>query len=152
MNRNRKTKTIAIVTAVVTLLSASTVFAATTSNSPAPTQRFSHTRSDGPNMKGDFNKEPNDGFNTSLDSLVTAGTITQAQEDAITSNRGERPEDGVKTVLDALVTTEIITQDQEDAIQTAMNANDGIKATLDSLVAAGTITQAQENAIQGSLD
>ena len=33
--------------------------------------------------KGDMNKGANNGMKTAMDSLVTAGTITQAQEDAI---------------------------------------------------------------------
>jgi len=65
-----------------------------------------------------------DGAKTALDALVTAGTITQVQADAIqtartpskdTSNKG--PSDGIKTALDSLVTAGTITQAQEDAIQ-----------------------------------
>lgn len=33
--------------------------------------------------RGAFNKGPNAGVKTALDSLVTAGTITQAQENAV---------------------------------------------------------------------
>ncbi len=33
--------------------------------------------------KGDSNRGHNDGLKTTMDSLVTAGTITQAQETAI---------------------------------------------------------------------
>ena len=64
-----------------------------------------------------------DGFKTALDSLVTAGTITQAQETAIETamtsakgnfNRGHNS--GFKTALDSLVTAGTITQAQETAI------------------------------------
>ena len=58
-----------------------------------------------------------------MDSLVTAGTITQAQETAIQTamttgkgdfNRGHNG--GMKTALDSLVTAGTITQAQETAI------------------------------------
>ncbi|OLN25134.1 hypothetical protein DSOL_5368 [Desulfosporosinus metallidurans] len=57
-----------------------------------------------------------------MDALVTAGTITQAQEDAITPKIGDFKR----------------------------GSNNRFKTALDSLVKAGTITQAQEDAIQGS--
>jgi hypothetical protein len=75
--------------------------------------------------KGAFQGHKN-GFKTALDSLVTAGTITQAQEDAITT--ALTPKKG--------------------AFQKGQNG--GFKTALDSLVTAGTITQAQETAILGS--
>ena len=63
------------------------------------------------------------GMKTAMDSLVTAGTITQAQEDALqtamtaskgNANRGHNG--GMKTALDSLVTAGTITQAQETAI------------------------------------
>ena len=56
----------------------------------------------------DLIQEDNNGFSNVLDGLVKAGTITQAQEDAI---RG-----GFNNVLDGLVKAGTITQAQEDAI------------------------------------
>jgi polyhydroxyalkanoate synthesis regulator phasin len=64
-----------------------------------------------------------------LDSLVAAGTITQAQADAITSsmpskltandsNRTNKPENR----LDKLVSAGTITQAQEDAINSALKS------------------------------
>ncbi|SPF53728.1 conserved hypothetical protein [Candidatus Desulfosporosinus infrequens] len=96
-----------------------------------------------------------------LDSLVTAGTITQAQETAIQTamSTATKSPDGFKTALDGLVTAGTITQVQETAIETAMTSargnfnrghNGGLKTALDSLVTAGTITQAQETAILGN--
>ena len=67
------------------------------------------------------------GFKSHLDSLLTAGTITQVQEDAITAalKTAVKGPDGDKTALDALVTAGTITQAQEDAIQTVMTASRG---------------------------
>src|SRR5680860_661080 len=151
----RKIKTIAIATSILTLLSASAVFAATTSNSTVSVPKFSQRQScvvDG-------------SFKSHLDSLLAAGTITKVQEDAIqaalkttmTTPNGEA-QNGHQGGLKALVTVGTITQVQADAIQTAMTSrgafnkgdNDGLKTALDSLVTAGTITQAQEDAILGS--
>ena len=65
-----------------------------------------------------------DGVKMDLDALVTAGTITQVQADAIQTamtptwgafNKG--PNDGFKTALDGIVTAGTITQAHEDAIQ-----------------------------------
>jgi len=53
-----------------------------------------------------------------LDALVTAGTITQAQEDALAPHKGNfnGGQGGVKTALDSLVKAGTINQTQEDAI------------------------------------
>ncbi|MDR3543010.1 MAG: hypothetical protein P4L69_18915 [Desulfosporosinus sp.] len=162
--KKMRTKTIAIATTILTFLSASVVFANTTNNSSVPAPIFSQTQAGGANAKGDFNKKPNDslrghndGFKTALDGLVTAGTITQEQKDAITAalSTATNEPGGIKTALDALVTEGTITQTQEDALtpnNSSQGHNDDFKISLDSLVTAGTITQAQEDAIQGSLD
>ena len=164
MMRSR-TKAIVIATAITTLLSATAVYAATTSNSSVHAPKFSRTYAGA--AKG--------GFKSHLDSLVTASTITQDQEatiqNAVTAamksgagNGGIRkgPNNGFKTILDGLVTASTITQDQEAAIQNAVTAamksgagkgefkkgpNNGFKTILDGLVTAGTITQAQETAV-----
>ena len=90
-----------------------------------------------------------------LDGLVTAGTITQAQEDAAvniaTPNREGRNNE-IKVKLDGLVKAGTITQAQEDAIvklatTTIKSAKGEMKTGLDGLVTAGTITQAQEDAV-----
>jgi len=144
----KQTKTIAIATTILTLLSASAVFAATTSNSTVSVPKFSQSQS------GRV-----DGFKNRLDSLISAGTITQVQEDAIeaalkttmtTPNGGAH--NGHQGRLETLVTAGTITQDQADAISTAMKTAtkgpDGAKTALNALVTAGTITQDQANAIQ----
>ncbi|MFL0198043.1 hypothetical protein ACJDU8_21115, partial [Clostridium sp. WILCCON 0269] len=72
-----------------------------------------------------FNKGNNkNSLKTELDKLVTAGTITSAQETAITSAIKTAGESGTKTnfktVLDNLVTAGTITSAQETAITSAM--------------------------------
>ena len=143
----RKAKTIAIATSILTLLSASAVFAATTSTSTVSVPKFSQTRSGGVNGS----------LQSRLDSLLTAGTITQVQEDAIqaalkttlTTPKGDAkgPQGGLK----ALVTAGTITQAQADAITaamtTAVKGPDRVKTALDALVTAGTITQVQADAV-----
>ena len=119
MMRKTKTKTIVIATVITTLLSATAAFADnTTSSNTVQAPKFSQTHS----------CEAHGWFKSRLDSLVKAGTLTQAQEVAIQS-----------------------------AITTAKGEfkrgdNGGFKTVLDRLVKAGTITQAQEDAIQGSSD
>jgi competence protein ComGC len=113
------------------------------------------------------------GKDNPLDDLVTAGTITQDQANAIQSafqaggnsikssgTYNNRP----KNPLDSLVSTGVITQKQETAIknafETVRKANQPTSDTsnttktnpLDSLVSAGTITQDQENAIQDAFE
>jgi membrane peptidoglycan carboxypeptidase len=68
-------------------------------------------------------------MNSALASLVTAGTITQAQSDAITAE----PRD--KTAMKSLTT------EQRDAVRTAIDA--ARDAGLATLVTNGTLTQAQ---------
>lgn len=67
---------------------------------------------------------------TALDSLVKAGTITQAQADAALKNL--TPGEGRIVIKDVI-------------------KNNPLKETLDELVKAGTITQAQEDAILKAL-
>lgn len=55
-----------------------------------------------------------------LDSLVKAGTLTQAQEDAILSSMQGIGNSGLKTALDGLVTAGTLTQAQEDAVLSSM--------------------------------
>ena len=112
--------------------------------------------------------------NNPLDNLVSTGTITQDQANAIqsafqaggksiqsTGTYTNRP----KNPLDSLVSTGTITQDQEVAIKNAFEASRKInQATsdntsniartnpLDSLVSAGTITQTQEDAILNAFE
>jgi competence protein ComGC len=82
------------------------------------------------------NQEESKNTNTGkspLDSLVSAGTITQAQADAIdntfkalmeNNKQGKDYTSNTKTnPLDSLVTAGTITQEQEDAIQSALTAS-----------------------------
>jgi len=104
------------------------------------------------NNKGNIN------LKSQLDSLVKAGTITQAQEDAAIklfapSKNKHFKKDSVqiKVKLDDLVKVGTITQAQEDALiklaTTSIFDKAEIKAELDGFVKAGTITQAQEDAM-----
>ena len=152
----RNVKSIVILTAMATLLSTAGAYANQTSRTTLPTQNYLSRVQSGTTQGGMVN---------SLDSLVTAGTITQAQADAIQTameaakptggpgNGGEH-KGGFASVLDSLVTEGTITQAEEDAIQTALKAvkpSDSVSA-LDALVSAGTITQAQADAIQTAIE
>ena len=145
----KKMKTIVIATAIATLLSATAAFADTTSSNMAQTLGNPQTQSYG----------ANGWFQSHLDSLVTAGTITQAQETAIeaamSSSTGNSHRGHNGGFLNSLVTAGTITQAQETAIQTAMSmatkSKAGMQTALDSLVTAGTITQAQETAIEAAM-
>lgn len=60
--------------------------------------------------------------NSVLDTLVTEGTLTQAQEDAILSSMQGIGTGGLKTALDGLVTAGTLTQAQEDAVLSSMQS------------------------------
>jgi hypothetical protein len=145
MKRNTKTKTIAIATALATLLSATAVLANTKTCNTVETPKFSQTQS----------FEAHGWVKSSLDSIVNSGTFTQSQEDAIKSAIILAKKEGItkgkfkkghngefKTILDNLVKNGTITQVQEDSIKSRLNT------FLDVLVADGTITQVQEDAIK----
>ena len=109
--------------------------------------------------KGDMNRGDKNGHQGGLTALVTAGTITQAQADAITAamETATKGPDGVKTALDALVTAGTITQVQADAVTSNkgdMNRGDKNEhqGGLTALVTAGTITQAQADAITAAME
>lgn len=92
--------------------------------------------------------------------LVTAGTITQAQLDAIqeamkSARESKKP---MSDVLTELVSAGTLTQEQADAITSSMPAKEGKggftrehKNPLSELVTAGTITQEQLDAIQEAM-
>jgi len=133
MMKIRKASTIAMAAAMVTLISASSVLADTTSNSSVHAPKFPQAQSGGVNgglmtpANGGSNQGPNNGGpTTALDALVTAGTITQAQETAI------------QTAI-------------QTAMSTATKSQAGLQTALDTLVTAGTITQAQETAIETAI-
>ena len=110
--------------------------------------------------------------NSPLDGLVSAGTITQDQANAIQSvfQSGGKEIQASGTYsnktkfqnpLDSLVSAGTITQDQKDKIQSTfqsvIQANKPSSETtntrtnpLDSLVTAGTITQEQEDSIESA--
>ena len=124
MNRKSKTKTIVLATAITTLLSATAVFAGTTSSNTVQAPSFSLTHS----------YKVNGWFKSCLDSLVTSGALTQAQEDAIQSTISATPNVGAakehywrgdngefKTILDGQVKAGTITKAQKFAIQEAIN-------------------------------
>lgn len=114
--------------------------------------------------------EPKENLKTKLDALVTAGTITQAQEDAalnlITPKKvGVKGDKGTffKTKLDTLVSAGTINQTQEDAVLKIFTVKEdgtkvpgkrygkNFKTELNALVTAGTITSEQETAITNLL-
>ncbi|MEN6391580.1 MAG: hypothetical protein ABFD04_14300 [Syntrophomonas sp.] len=95
-------------------------------------------------------------YQSVLESLVSAGTITQTQADAIIA--GKPTKDGKERTFahyngpwSKLVVDGTITQEQADAIKEAMkSARDAKKSFTDvmaELVSAGTITQEQADAI-----
>ena len=142
----KRTKSIAIVAAMTTLLSATAVYATTTSTSAVQIPKFSHSQSG----------SAHGGAKVDLESLVTAGTITQAQADAVQSalkpTKPTKAEDRA-SVWEGLVTAGTITQVQADAIKSAQEAGKpaGPSRIWESLVTAGTITQAQVDAIESAL-
>jgi polyhydroxyalkanoate synthesis regulator phasin len=92
-----------------------------------------------------------------LAELVSAGTLTQEQADAITEgtpgkgNMMARPAGEMKNPLSELVTAGTITQDELDAIQesmkTARESKKSMTDVLAELVSAGTLTQEQADAV-----
>jgi len=153
-----KAKTIAIATALTTLLSGSAVMANTTNSDIEQAPKLSQTQT----------CEGNGWFKSHLDSLVASGALTKAQDSDDKSAITKVSKDGVKgefnrghhkgefkTVLAGLVKDGTITQDQVDAIKSAMKAAKEVNTTkadfktvLDGLVNDGTITQVQEDAIK----
>ena len=86
-------------------------------------------------------------YKTALDSLVTKGTITQAQSDAISKAlpaKGTAPggKAGFKNPLESLVSAGTITSDQlkaiETALKTARESGKDISDVLAGLVTKGT--------------
>jgi Asp-tRNA(Asn)/Glu-tRNA(Gln) amidotransferase B subunit len=86
-----------------------------------------------------------------VNSLVTSGTITQAQADAFSNAMRTKLDEKfvikLNTVLKDLVSKNTLTQAKADAIK----ANVKVKAGLRNLVNAGTITQAEANAVHSAL-
>jgi hypothetical protein len=133
------------------LVVGTTVFAGTLPGGRGSKDKIQFTKYN----KGNFNNK------NKWDSLVTAGTITQAEETAaialFTPSKSETPKthvNSVKTKLDILVTTGTITQAQETTVLNLMTPTKGrkdnkgrIKTGLDGLVTTGTITSAQETSI-----
>lgn len=103
--------------------------------------------------KMDFSKMT-EVIDAALDKLVTAGTITQVQADAVikvfsNENRGGVPHGERKDMLSDLVTAGTITQTQAEKVSAAMKTarEDALKA----LVKAGTINSTQLEAIASSM-
>lgn len=150
-------------------------YGATTSSG----QNTGHFSGQGPGMGGQQGMGPGNGFASQLASLVTAGTITQAQADAVEAAlkpaEGETPgidsstdpSTMMETKLAALVEAGTITQAQEEAILEALQppagsngqggmmgggqGGDPAKTALDKLVSAGTITSDLEETILAAL-
>jgi len=169
MIKINKIKLISITTAMTILLSATAVFADTTSSYTVQDPKFSQTQS----------AEINCLFKSQLDGLVTSGTLNQTQEDVVqsaslTASKGGATKDNFKggdnvefnTVLDDLVKSGTITQNQENAIQNAIlispkvsaakgklkrGDNGGFKTVLIGLVKADTLTQTQVGVIQNAI-
>jgi competence protein ComGC len=113
-------------------------------------------------------KNNKDMFKAALAKLVTAGTITSAQQSTIETALSTAKGD-IKTALSTLVTTGIITSDQKSAIETAFapqgqsnsknqgsgqmgdqrkNVSDIFKTALTDLVNVGSITSDQLSTIE----
>ena len=99
---------------LITLLSASSVFATTTTTTNSTTTQVQQNQVGG----------KQNGFQTVLDNLVSASTITQDQETAVLNtlkpSGAPKGNNGFTTSLDSLVTAGTITSAQETAIQTAL--------------------------------
>jgi len=145
---NRKRLAGAILAGVITITGSASAFAADLDSSRQPAAQSRPA-------KIDFEKMSS-AIEAAMEKLVTAGTITQVQADAVLKvytpgerkdvKQGER-----KSPLDELVTAGTITQDQSDAVSEAIKAGREAKKTtegvLEELVTAGTITQAQSDAV-----
>jgi competence protein ComGC len=85
---------------------------------------------------------------SSLSSLVSAGTLTQAQSDAIAAADGRQ---GMRTLVRSGVITRELAQQVKTTVKTALvSVVKKPEAVLASLVAAGTITQSQGDAIEAA--
>lgn len=115
----------------------------------------------------------NNSISSSLDSLVSAGTITQEQADAVTNifEAGRQTMQTARTYntkpvnpLDSLVSSGTITKEQEESIKSAFEAarksnqtqtdteKDPGTTTLDNLVSSGIITEEQEESIRNAFE
>jgi competence protein ComGC len=146
---SRKKITVVVIAGLLTVTCATTVFAADVPG---------HGRFGSQKQITQFNAtKATSAIKSAVQSLVNAGTITQAQADAIIkvfparaerfTNRGER-----KGFWDNLVTEGTITQAQADSIISAIKdgraGQSAIKEVLESLVSKSIITQAQADAVQ----
>jgi polyhydroxyalkanoate synthesis regulator phasin len=148
-NFNKKRLAGAILAGVIAVTGATSAFAADTSSNSQLAAGQNRP------AKMDFSKMTTT-IKTAINSLVTAGTITQAQADEILKvyTPGERKGilDGArKNPMDELVTAKTITQAQADAINAAVKTGRESKKSavdvLKELVKAGTITQTQADAV-----
>ena len=114
MKKTTKRNTIAIATALTTLLSATAVLADTTSSKTVEAPKMAQTQQ----------CETNGSFKSHLDSLVASGTLDQDKEDAIQSaisptKKTTPVKADMKTVMESLVKDGTITQAQLDKIKGA---------------------------------
>lgn len=145
---NKKKLTGIALAGVLTIASATSAFAADQPSSGDPSRGRQFGRFD--------ISKASETIKSAIDSLVTAGTITQPQADAVLkngtpTNRKWAPTEGRKSPIEELVTTGTITQAQADSIYNAMKTgrenNKNLEDTLKELVTAGTITEAQKEAV-----
>lgn len=155
---SKKKLTGVVLAGVLTVAGATSAFAADVPNSNQPVKADKSAKYE-QFRKIDITKMSTT-IKSAIDGLVSAGTITQAQADAVTKayTPGEGREMRGKEVrqvflrnpMDALVTAGTITQAQADAINSAMKSIRESKKTaedvLKELVSAGTITQTQSDA------
>lgn len=89
-------------------------------------------------------------MSSALDSLVSDGTITQEQADAVVANKPAKGHDGKGqgSKSNPLVTDGTITQEQANSVRTALEAahDAAQEAVLGQLVSDGVITQTQADA------
>ncbi|HWR62725.1 MAG TPA: hypothetical protein VN580_13980 [Clostridia bacterium] len=145
---NRKRLAGVILAGVITVTGAASAFAADLDSSQQPAAQNRPA-------KIDFEKMSS-AIEAAIEKLVTAGTITQAQADAVLKEytpgeRTDMKQGERKSPLDELVTAGTITEAQSDAISEAVKTGREAKKTtedvLKELVTAGTITQAQSDAV-----
>jgi hypothetical protein len=151
-NINKKKLAGAILAGVLTVTGATSAFAADQAgNSQQIVNQNKPVRVDLSKMSATIK--------SAMDSLVAAGTITQAQADIVAKEYTPGDKKGYsmkfkKSPMDELVTAGTITQVQSDAISTAIKSGRKSKKTIEAilkdLVSVGTISSEQKDAVMNT--
>ena len=149
---SKKKLVVAVLAGVLTIAGAISAFAADQPSSVNPVNNKHFRRFDISKISTTIK--------SAIDSLVTAGTITQTQADAVLksatpADRKWAPVEGRKNPIDELITAGTITQAQADSIYSAMKTGRETKKSMEDilkeLVTADTITEAQQQAVLKTL-